>query len=117
MSIPVIGNGDVVDRESYLKMLEYTGCDAVMVGRGAMGQPFIFQQLMGDDNIENPLFYIKKHIELLKEYYPDRFIVKHMRKHILWYLKNVRGANKLKAEIVTEPDLNKVLEKLEEVFN
>ena len=117
VSIPVIGNGDVVDRESYLKMLEYTGCDAVMVGRGAMGQPFIFQQLMGDDNIENPLFYIKKHIELLKEYYPDRFIVKHMRKHILWYLKNVRGANKLKAEIVTEPDLNKVLEKLEEVFN
>ena len=117
VSIPVIGNGDVVDRDSYLNMLSYTGCDAVMVGRGAMGQPFIFKQLLGQSCDQSPLFYIKKHIELLKQFYPDRFIVKHMRKHILWYLKNVRGANKLKAEIVTEPSLDKVLEKLEEVFD
>lgn len=117
VKIPVIGNGDVVDRESYLRMLEYTGCDAVMVGRGAMGQPYIFKELIGENVDKNPLIYIKKHIELLKEFYPERFIVKHMRKHILWYLKNIRNANKLKAEIVTEPDLNKVLQKLEEIFN
>jgi tRNA-dihydrouridine synthase len=106
-----------VDRESYLKMLAYTGCDAVMVGRGAMGQPFIFGDLLGNEIDKNPLHYIKKHIELLKKYYPDRFIVKHMRKHILWYLKNIRNANKLKAEIVTELSLEEVLKKLEEIFD
>ena len=117
VSIPVIGNGDVVDRDSYLKMLEYTGCDAVMVGRGAMGQPYLFQELLGKEIDKNPLNYIKKHIELLKKYYPDRFIVKHMRKHILWYLKNVPNANKIKTEIVTEPNLEEVLKKLELIFD
>lgn len=117
VNIPVIGNGDVVDRDSYLRMLDYTKVDAVMVGRASMGQPFIFKELLGEKEENNPLYFIKKHIEILKLYYPDRFIVKHMRKHILWYLKNIRNANKLKAEIVTEPDLNKVLEKLETIFN
>ena len=116
VSIPVIGNGDVVDRHSYLKMLEYTKVDAVMVGRGAMGQPYIFKELLGEHDDKNPLFYIKKHINILKQFYPERFIVKHMRKHILWYLKNIRNANKLKAEIVMEKDLNVVLGKLEELF-
>ena len=117
VSIPVIGNGDVVDRESYLKMLEYTKCDAVMVGRGAMGQPYIFKEILGEKEDKSPMYFINKHIELLRKYYPDRFIVKHMRKHILWYLKNVKNANKIKAEIVLEPDLNEVLKKLNEVFN
>ena len=116
INIPVIGNGDVVDRDSYLRMLEYTKCDAVMVGRGAMGQPYIFKELLGEMVDKNPLKYSKKHIAILKQFYPDRFIVKHMRKHILWYLKNIRNANKLKAEIVVEPDLNKVLDMLENVF-
>ena len=98
-------------------MLSYTGCDAVMVGRATMGQPFIFKELLGQKEENNPLIFIKKHIELLKQYYPDRFIVKHMRKHILWYLKNIRNANKIKAEIVTEQDLGVVLEKLEQIFN
>ena len=116
VNIPVIGNGDVVDRASYLKMLEYTKVDAVMVGRGAMGQPYIFSELLGEEDKHNPLHYIKKHIEILKNFYHERFIIKHMRKHILWYLKNIRNANKLKAEIVMEKDLNVVLSKLEELF-
>ena len=117
VNIPVIGNGDVVDRESYLKMLSYTGVDAVMVGRATMGQPWIFKELLGGKEEKNPLFFIKKHIELLKQFYPDRFIVKHMRKHILWYLKNVRNSNKIKNDIVVEPDLSAVLVKLEQIFN
>ena len=116
VNIPVIGNGDVVDRDSYLKMLEYTGCDAVMVGRATMGRPYLFKELLGDKEQNNQLYFIKKHIEILKRYYPDRFIVKHMRKHILWYLKNTKNATKLKVEIVKEPDLNKVLIMLEDIF-
>jgi len=116
VNIPVIGNGDVVDRDSYLKMLKYTGCDAVMVGRSTMGKPYLFKELLGQIEENNQLYFIKKHIEILKKYYPDRFIVKHMRKHILWYLKNIRNATKLKVEIVKEPDLNKVLCQLDEIF-
>ena len=116
VNIPVIGNGDVVDRDSYLKMLEYTCCDAVMVGRATMGRPYLFKELLGDKEQNNQLYFIKKHIEILKRYYPDRFIVKHMRKHILWYLKNTKNATKLKVEIVKEPDLNKVLIMLEDIF-
>lgn len=116
VKIPVIGNGDVVDRESYLKMLEYTGCDAVMVGRATMGRPYLFKELLGEKEERNQLYFIKKHIELLGKFYPSRFVVKHMRKHILWYLKSIKNATKLKAEIVQELDLNKVMEKLEQVF-
>lgn len=117
VSIPVIGNGDVVDRESYLEMLNYTKCDAVMVGRATMGRPYIFKELLGQSEDASPMYYINKHIEILRKFYPDRFIVKHMRKHILWYLKNVKNASKIKAEIVLEPNLDEVLKKLNEVFN
>jgi len=116
VKIPVIGNGDVVDRESYLKMLSYTGVDAVMVGRASMGKPYIFKELLGQIEERNQMYFIKKHIEILSKFYPNRFIVKHMRKHILWYLKNVHNATKLKNEIVQELDLDKVLLKLEEIF-
>lgn len=117
VNIPVIGNGDVVDKESYERMLSYTGVDAVMVGRATMGRPWIFKELLGEKEDRNQLYFIKKHIEILKKYYPDRFIVKHMRKHILWYLKNIKNATKIKTEITTEPDLNVVLEKLETIFD
>ena len=116
VSIPVIANGDIVDIDSYKKMVEYTGCDGVMIGRGALGRPFIFSEILGLEYNKNKMYYIKKHIENLREYYPDDFIVRHMRKHILCYLKGERNCTELKREIVMINDLETVISKLENFF-
>jgi len=116
VNIPVIGNGDVCDKESFEHMMNYTGCSAVMVGRASLGKPYVFKEILGDKE-ENPqLYFIKKHIELLREYYPEEFVVKHMRKHLLWYVKNERDVTKLRVKIVEEPTLNGVLKLIEDFY-
>lgn len=117
VSIPVIANGDVVDVESYKKMMEYTGCDGVMIGRGALGRPYIFSELLGIEHNKDKMFYIKKHIEILRTVYPDEFIIRHMRKHILCYLKGERNCAELKRNIVLINDLNEVISLLDKFFH
>ena len=115
VSIPVIGNGDVVDLESYKAMLN-TGVDAVMVGRGALGNPEIFAELTGNNVEVNKFEDIKKHIEILREHYPEHLVVKEMRKHILWYLKGYHNCTEIKNQVVREKDINVVLETLKNFF-
>lgn len=117
VNIPVIANGDVIDINSYKKMLEYTGCDGVMIGRGALGKPYIFSELLDKEYNKDKMYYIKKHIEILRTVYPDDFIVRHMRKHILCYLKGEKNCTELKREIVTISDLNLVINLLDNFFN
>ncbi len=109
VNIPVIGNGDVVDRESYLKMKEYTKCDAVMIGRGAMGKPWVFSEVLGIAPKLNIIDCVEQHVNILKQHYPERFIVKHMRKHFLWYLKGNSHASELKKEILTLNNVDQVV--------
>lgn len=116
VNIPVIGNGDVVDQSSYHAMLD-TGVDAVMIARGALGNPEIFAQLLGKTPNVDKLADIKEHIAILRSYYPEVFVVKTMRKHILWYLKGYHGCTEIKNKIVVEKDLNKVIDILEEYFS
>lgn len=117
VSIPVIGNGDVVDKNSYELMKNYTGVDGVMVGRASMGNPQIFALLKGRKCDTPTLDIIKRHISLLREYYPDSFVVKHMRKHILWYIKGMRSINVFKNEISRETNLDKILLSLDKIFD
>ena len=115
VKIPVIANGDVVDRESYEHMLNYTNADAVMIGRGALGNPDVFSKILGNDT-HDKLYFIKKHIAMLRENYSDEFIVGHMRKHILWYLKGEKNANAVKVQVSTEKDIDKVIDIVTEFF-
>lgn len=115
VKIPVIGNGDVVDYNSYLEMLK-TGVDAVMIGRAALGNPEIFSEILKHNMQVNKLEQIKQHISILREHYPEIFVVKHMRKHILWYLKGYHNVTQFKTQIVQEKDLNKVVIMLEKFF-
>lgn len=117
VNIPVIANGDVINRESYLNMLNVTGCDGVMVGRAALGHPEVFAEILGQEIKQNKLEQIKKHINMLLTYYPEIFVVKHMRKHILWYLKGERGASAIKAEVCKLTKINDVIKVLENFFN
>ncbi len=117
VNIPVIASGDVVDRESYEDIIEKTGCDGVMIGRGALGNPEIFSEILGREVTLSKMDIIRKHIGLLREYFPEQFINGHIRKHLLWYLKGEKNVSNLKVYVSTEPSLDKVMEALDKHFN
>ena len=123
VKIPVIGNGDVVDGASAKKMYEETGCDFVMVGRGAMGTPWVFNQInvfmergeiLPDPDLETRLKIMLEQLELMKKYKSERTVLLESRKHVAWYLKGVRNAAKLRrmcGEISSLSDIELICEK------
>ena len=125
ISIPVIGNGDIVDEESAYKMFEQTGVDGIMIGRGACGNPWIFRNvkyyLETGEKLESPsnqekLDIIKQHIELaVKE--KGEIAIKELRKHIAWYTKNLKNSSDLRSLINTIESKEELLNKLDEYFN
>ncbi|MDO5303003.1 MAG: tRNA dihydrouridine synthase DusB [Clostridia bacterium] len=101
VNIPVIGNGDVVDGASAIRMLDETGCDFVMVGRGALGNPWIFRELVaswrGEELPAPPTVNEKKammieHFQMMKELKGEYAAVREMRKHVGWYIKGMPGS-------------------------
>ena len=115
VKIPVIANGDVVDRESLNEILK-TGASSVMVGRGALGRPWIFAELKNKKIKITKLEIIKKHINLLKKYYKNEFLAKYMKKHILWYLKNEKDSTEIKKKISFAKTLEETMDILENYF-
>jgi len=96
--IPVIGNGDVTTHFLAKRMLEETGCDGVMIGRGALGNPWIFSpQHMNflekgsttDPSLEERQRVIRHHFSLLKDHYGDEGVMKKIRRHLAWYTKGL----------------------------
>jgi len=104
VSIPVVANGDVTDAVSAEKILNETGCNSLMVGRGALGNPFVFKEIKsafsGNIITSVPSSEKKKalirHLELMEEYKDERIGVPEMRKHFAWYLKGIPHSGKLK---------------------
>ncbi len=108
VSIPVIGNGDVVDGISAARLMEETGCDMVMVGRGALGRPWVFSQInayldheviLPDPPVVERMRVMLKHIEALCEYKGERIGIREARKHAAWYTKGLHGAANYRARI------------------
>ncbi len=114
VKIPVVGNGDVVDLDSYNAMLK-TGVDAVMIGRGALGNPNLFAEIKGLPII-NKLDLIKTHIAILRQHYDEKFVNATMRKHLLWYIAGIEGASKYKLEVATAPSLEVCISIIEKLF-
>jgi len=115
VKIPVVGNGDVTDLDSYNKM-KSTGVDAVMIGRGALGNPNLFSIIKGKPCL-NKLDLIKKHIEILRQHYQDRYINVIMRKHFLWYVAGEENAKNYKLDLANSPSIEASLELIEKIFN
>lgn len=108
VSVPVIGNGDIVDPLSAENMLNSTGCDFIMIGRGALGAPWIFSQInayfdkgivLSEPPIEERMSVMLRHIETLCKYKGDYIGMREARKHAAWYIKGIRGAAALRQEI------------------
>ena len=124
VSIPVIANGDVTDGTTAKKLLDATGCEAVMVGRGALGRPWVFDQInayleKGEVIPEPPVEYrmevMLRHIDLLCEYKGEKVGMLEARKHAAWYMKGIRGAASLRREIcelTTKDDIKLIAEKV-----
>ncbi len=108
IKIPVIGNGDVFGPQDAKGMLENTGCDAVMIGRGAQGNPWIFSRtihylstgrLLPEPSAEERIEMALRHLKDMIEYKGEGVGVREMRKHIGWYLKGLRNAAEMRDRI------------------
>ena len=109
LEIPVIGNGDVRSREDALRMIRETGCDAVMVGRAALGNPWIFRELLGGEapDSEERAALVLEHFNAHLEFVGDvRRGVHQFRKHLLWYARGLRNASafRTRACALEEPE-------------
>lgn len=129
VSIPVVGNGDIFKPEDALDMINQTNCDAVMIGRGARGNPWIFKrtahlletgELLPPPTDEEKIDMSLKHLEILFRVKPERIAIREMRKHIAWYIKGIKGSaemrdtiNRLDHKSELEETLLKYKEKIE----
>lgn len=110
VSIPVIGNGDVKTPQDAKRMLEETGVDGVMIGRAALGNPWMIYrtvkyletgELCDEPNVREKMNVCKLHLDRLIQLKDEHVAVREMRKHAAWYLKGIRGNAKVRNEINT----------------
>lgn len=126
VKIPVIGNGDVFSAKDAKRMYEETGCDFIMVGRGAMGNPWIFSQInsflaTGETpeapTVEDKMRMMLLHAKKICKYKGEKIGICEARKHALWYVKGIRGAAQLRNRFSTLHDLQELTLLAEEVCN
>ena len=124
VSIPVIGNGDIVDEESAYQMFDETGVDGIMIGRGSFGNPWIFRNIahfletgekLSKPSNEEKLEVIKQHIKLAVEE-KGEIAIKELRKHIAWYTKNLKNSSEFRNNINTIESEEELLIILDEYF-
>lgn len=122
ISIPVIGNGDVFTVEDAINMLEKTKCDAIMIGRGAQGNPWIFKrinhymqtgEILPEPTIEEKISVAKKHLGLAVEEHGEYVAVREMRKHLAWYIKGLKHSARIRDEINKIESYDEVVTKLD----
>ncbi len=123
VSIPIIGNGDINSVDDYKRMIDTTGCDAVMIARGALGNPWIFKEInqyIKNNNIKNSITLkervkiCKKHYKLLKEDKNNHVCLNLTKKHFSWYLKGFNGAAEWRKKFMYSASTEEVEEHLKD---
>ena len=124
VSIPVIGNGDVFEVEDAINMLNQTNCDAIMIGRGAQGNPWIFKrinhymqtgEILPNPTAEEKINTAIEHMKLAVAEHGEYVAVREMRKHIGWYIKGLKNSARYRDEINKLTDCESVIMKLKEL--
>ncbi len=124
VNIPVIGNGDIKTAKDALKMFEYTNVDGIMLGRATLGNPWIIGQIKDEleekeiylPTVDEKLDTIKRHIDLEIEEKGDYVGIREMRKHISWYIKNLKDSSKIREKINNLESKQEVIDCLNEYF-
>lgn len=128
VSIPVIGNGDIKDLKSAIKMFEYTGVDGIMIGRASLGNPWIFKTIINglkedsSNNLseisnEERLNTILEHLELMIKEKGEYVAIREMRKHISGYTKNLPNSSKFREEMNKIEDKDELINYITEYLN
>lgn len=123
VSIPVVGNGDIKSAVDVKKMISETGCDAVMIGRALLGNPWFIEEcnnylngiIIDKPSFEDKISMIRKHYDLLKEFNGEKSGLLEIRSHALWYLKGIPGVKEYKNLIVnskTEEEFLSILDSI-----
>lgn len=117
VSIPVIGNGDIKTPEDAKRMLAETGCDAVMIGRGVLGNPWLIENTINylegkptkNITIDDKIDMCLKHLNMLKDLKDEKRACLEIRNHIGWYFKGVKSANELKNKIYQTTSIHDII--------
>ncbi|OQX94917.1 tRNA dihydrouridine synthase DusB [candidate division KSB1 bacterium 4572_119] len=126
VSIPVIGNGDIRGGEDAQRMINETGCDLVMIGRGSLGNPWVFQQVnhflktgekLQPPDLEEMFRIIVRHLDDKISLTGPRRAVYEMRKHISWYLRGLPGCAQMRAQLFDLTEVDEIKNKLKEFFS
>ena len=122
VSIPVIGNGDVVTPEDAARMIEETGCDAVMIGRGLLGNPWLIKNSIsyletGKYSVPTTEDKVKmciRHLQYLEETKSEKLAVLEIRSHAAWYLKGIPGGSNIKNKVYQCKNIHDIMQVLNE---
>lgn len=128
-TIPVIGNGDIFSPEDAKAMLDYTGCDAIMIGRGSQGNPFIFKrvikyletgELLPEPTWEERLNMASRHLDMLVDFKGEVIGVREMRKNIGWYIKGLPHCAEMRVKINAtsgKENMHTVIKEMQELIS
>lgn len=110
VKIPVMANGDVIDKASYDEVTRQTACFGAAIGRGALGKPFIFAEILGKEYEFDLMSALLRHIDSLRMIYTERVVANEMKKHIAFYLKGYRGAKATLTQVQTATSVAQMTE-------
>lgn len=123
INIPLVGNGDITKPEDAKRMMDMTGCDAVLIARGAQGNPWIFErtvhyletgELLPEPTFEKRIEIILKHAEMLKAYKGEHIGIREMRSHLTSYIKGIHGATEFRKRLTTVTTIDDIKYLLDE---
>jgi tRNA-dihydrouridine synthase B len=126
LRIPVIGNGDIRSSQDALRMITTTGCDGVMVGRAALGNPWIFMDILSCRRHDEPgqaliqserKRVILEHMDMEILYWGEHLGIRNFRKHLLWYTKGIKGGSLFRQKVCNIQDKNLILKEICHFFH
>jgi len=124
LRIPVIGNGDLTSPQAIIKFFSQTGCDGAMIGRGALGNPWIFRQALemlrgkppAEPSLEEKEALILRHLRMVVEMRGEGHGLKEFRKHLIWYTRGLRGNAQFRSQVPLWKNFSEVVGRIQEYF-